>query len=140
MSDRIFIDTLFVVALVNSNDQYHKKASLLADKYEGSPLLVTDVILLEIGNGLARNYRRQAVEVIEQFLASDEVEVVYLTPELFERGFTLYKTHEDKEWSLTDCISFEVMREKGISSALTFDQHFVQAGFQALMRDDEPYS
>jgi Uncharacterized protein conserved in bacteria len=87
----MFIDTLFVIALVNPNDQYHKKASELADKYEGHPLLVTDAVLLEIGNGLARNYRQQAVEIIEQFFASDEVEVVNLTPELFERGFRLYK-------------------------------------------------
>jgi len=91
VSNRMFIDTLFVIALVNPNDQYHKKASELADKYEGHPLLVTDAVLLEIGNGLARNYRQQAVEIIEQFFASDEVEVVNLTPELFERGFRLYK-------------------------------------------------
>lgn len=140
MSNRIFIDTLFVVALVNPNDQYHKKASELAEKYEGHPLLVTDAVLLEIGNGLARNYKQQAVEIIEQFFASDEVEIVHLTPELFERGFTLYKTHKDKEWGLIDCISFEVMREAGIADALTFDRHFVQAGFQALMRDGDNHA
>lgn len=137
MLNRKFIDTLFVVALVNPNDQYHTRASELAEKYESHPLLVTDVVLLEIGNGLARNYKKQAVEIIEQFFASDEVKIVHLTPELFQRGFTLYKTHKDKEWGLIDCISFEVMREASVADALTFDQHFVQAGFQALMRDDD---
>ena len=135
MSDRIFIDTLFVVALVNPHDQYHKKASELAGKYEGHPLLVTDTVLLEIGNGLARNYKEQAIEIIEQLYESDEVEIVHLTPRLFERGFVLYKAHRDKEWGLTDCISFEVMREAAIREALTFDRHFAQAGFRALMID-----
>ena len=133
MSNRIFIDTLFVVALINPNDQYHKTASQLARRYENHPLLVTDVVLLEIGNGLARNFKRQAVAIIEQFYASDEVEIVHLTPELFERGFSLYRKHVDKEWGLLDCISFEVMREASVLEALTFDRHFVQAGFQALM-------
>ncbi len=57
-----------------------------------------------------------------------------LTPQLFEQAFNLYKTHEDKAWGLVDCISFVVMKQTGMTQALTFDQHFVQAGFQALMR------
>jgi hypothetical protein len=126
--NRIFVDTLFVVALVNPNDKHHKKALSLAKKYEDHPLLVTDAILLEIGNGLARNFKKQAIEIIDHFFVSDEVEIVYLSPELFQRGFTFYKKHKDKEWGLIDCISFEVMRENGINDALTFDRHFLQSG------------
>lgn len=135
MSSRIFIDTLFVIALINRRDQYHKQASELADKFEGNLFLITDAVLLEIGNALARNYRNEAVVVIEQFLASEEVEVVRLTPELFDQAFALYKASQDKEWSLVDCISFVVMREAGVSRALTFDRHFAQAGLEVLMRD-----
>jgi uncharacterized protein len=133
----VFIDTLFVIALVNPNDQHHEKAIELAEEYDSHPLLVTDAVLLEIGNGLARNFKQQAIEVIEQFFASDEIEIVSLTPDLFQRGFTLYKTHQDKDWGLIDCISFEVMREEGITDALTVDRHFVQAGLQALMSESE---
>jgi predicted nucleic acid-binding protein len=96
---------------------------------------VTDAVLLEIGNALARIYKQEAVAIIEQFLAADEVEVAHLTPRLFTQGFALYKSHQDKAWGLVDCISFMVMREAGVTQALTFDQHFVQAGFQALMRE-----
>ena len=135
MSSRIFIDTLFVIALINRRDQYHHQALELSEQFEGHPLLVTDAVLLEIGNALARSYKQEAVEIIEQFVAAEEVEVVHLTPRLFEQGFALYKTHQDKAWGLVDCISFIVMREVGVSQALTFDQHFVQAGFQALMRE-----
>ncbi|MBW4633439.1 MAG: PIN domain-containing protein [Iphinoe sp. HA4291-MV1] len=134
MSNKIFVDTLFVVALINQRDQYHQRAAELADRLEGYPLLTTDAVLLEIGNALARGYKDEAVEIIEEFFASDEVEIVQLTPELFEQAFTLYKSHKDKAWGLVDCISFVVMKQAGVSEALTFDQHFVQAGFQALMR------
>ena len=135
MPSRVFIDTLFVIALINRRDQYHQQALELAEQFESHPLLVTDVVFVEIGNALARGFKREAVEIIEQFLAAEEVEVVHLTPQLFAQSFALYKAHQDKAWGLVDCISFIIMREAGVSQALTFDQHFVQAGFQALMRE-----
>lgn len=130
MPSRIFVDTAFVIALINRRDQYHHQAAELADKFEGYPLLVTDAVLLEIGNALAHGYKQEAIEVIENFLASEEVEIVRLTPQLFEQGFALYKQYRDKEWSLVDCISFAAMREAGVNQALTFDRHFIQAGFE----------
>ncbi len=91
MSNQIFVDTLFVVALINQRDQYHQQASELADRFEGHLLLVTDAVLLEIGNALSRSYKKEAVEIIEQFLDSDEVEIVRLTPQFFDQAFALYK-------------------------------------------------
>jgi predicted nucleic acid-binding protein len=135
VSNQIFIDTLFVIALINRRDQYHHQALDLAEQLEGHPLLVTDAVLLEIGNALARRYKQEAVAILEQFVAAEEVEVVHLTPRLFAQGLALYKSHQDKAWGLVDCISFIVMREAGVTQALTFDQHFVQAGLQALMRE-----
>ena len=134
MPSRIFVDTAFVIALINRRDQYHHQASELADRFEGYPLLVTDAVLLEIGNALAFGYKQEAIEIIEHFLASEEVEIVRLTPQLFEQGFALYKQYRDKEWSLVDCISFVAMREAGVNQALTFDRRFIQARFEVLIR------
>ena len=78
--NQTFIDTLFVVALINPRDQYHAKAAALAAEYENSRLLTTDAVLLEIGNGLARSYKQEAVKVIEGFYGSEEVEIVCLNP------------------------------------------------------------
>lgn len=122
MSNRLFVDTLFVVALINTRDQYHQQASALSDQLEGESLLVTDAVLLEIGNAPARNYREEAAEVIQEFFSSDEVEIVRLDPRLFDRAFEMYTKHQDKEWGLTDCISFVVMKDAGIKAALTFDR------------------
>jgi hypothetical protein len=132
----ILVDTLFVVALINQHDQYHRRAVELSETFEGSQLIVTDAILLEIGNSLANGYRAEAARAIEQFLDSDEVDIIRLNPDLFSRALELYKSRTDKFWGLVDCISFVVMKERGIGEALTFDRHFVQAGFRALMRDD----
>lgn len=106
----------------------------LADELDSQPLLTTDAVLIEIGNALARSFRREAVEVVERFLDSEEVEIIRTTPELLLEAISLYRTHGDKSWGMTDCISFVVMRQSGVDDALTHDQHFVQAGFSALMR------
>lgn len=132
---RILIDTSFVVALANDKDENHEKALSLSIQFDGTPALVTDAVMLEIGNTLARGFKPESIEAIEGFFASNEVEVVRLDETLFEKAFDLYKTHSDKTWGLVDCISFVVMLERGITDALTHDHHFVQAGFRALMRD-----
>lgn len=135
MSKRIFIDTQYVAALVNRRDQYHRQSIELARKFEGLPLLTTDAVLIEIGNALSRQFRSEAVGIINRFLTSDDIEIVRTTPDILASALTLYETHDDKSWGMTDCISFVVMRQAGIQDVLTHDQHFTQAGFHALLRD-----
>ena len=136
MSNRFFIDTAYVIALVNHRDQYHEQASELADQFADHPLITTDAVLLEIGNALARGYRQEAVAIIEYFLSADEVDIVSVDHRLLLNGFDLFRKYDDKTWSLVDCISFIVMRERDVTGALTPDRHFEQAGFQTLMTTD----
>lgn len=131
--EQILVDTAYVLALVNERDQYHDRAQELADLFEGHDLLITDAVLLEIGNALARGFKEQAIEIITYFFESEEVEIFRHSSQIFDKAFALYKKYADKEWSLVDCISFIVMRERGIKQALTFDRHFEQAGFDAIM-------
>ena len=84
---------------------------------------------------MARSFKKQAAEIIADFLTSDEVEVVNLDATLFQKAFELYRTHTDKAWGMTDCVSFVVMRERGVTDALTSDKDFRQAGYNALMRN-----
>ena len=134
--NKTFIDTSFSIALVSEKDEDHARAVELSLLFDGSPMLTTDSVLLEIGNSLARNFRQEAVETINNFLLSKEIEIIPLNQNLFNRAFALYQTHKDKTWGLVDCVSFVVMRETGITDALTNDKHFRQAGFNALMRND----
>ena len=128
-----FIDTSFVIAVVNRRDQHHAEAMSLAGIYDGKPLVTTEAVLMEIGNALAKRYRAEAVAAIEDFVESEEVTIVRTDAALFERGFELYRRYKDKTWGLIDCISFVVMEDRGIVDALTTDDDFKQAGFNPLV-------
>ena len=131
--NRIFVDTSYIIALINERDDYHHQALDIADVYDGYPLVISEPILLEVGNALCRNYKEEASQVIENFLTADDVELIPLTSDLFQKGLVLYKQYKDKDWGLVDCISFVIMRDNKINKVLTFDRHFAQAGFTILM-------
>lgn len=100
------------------------------------PLVTTAAIVLEVADGLSRASTRHLGRLFLETVRTDpRVEVVAVTDELLERAIDLYTARPDKEWGLTDCISFVVMQERGIVAALAADQHFVQAGFRALLRE-----
>jgi uncharacterized protein len=137
MSSPLFIDTGYVIALINSNDRYHKLARIWSEIYNRHPVVTTDAVLLEIGNALSRVARSEAAEIINYFQNSPEVIVIPLTPKLFTSAMHLYAKYQDKTWGLVDCLSFVVMTEMQLSTALSFDRHFIQAGF-ALAPYEEP--
>ena len=81
-----------------------------------------------------RRYWDAAIRLVASLFTDRKVEVLPLEVELFARAFGLYSDRADKEWGLTDCVSFVVMADRGIREALTADEHFQQAGFLALLR------
>ncbi len=137
MTNEIFLDTAFAIALITPKDIFYEKArdlskQLRADK---TPLITTRAILIEIGNSLAKaNTRKAAIEMLETIEADETITTVTVTEELYADAFKLFLSRLDKEWGLTDCISFVVMKRFGITEALTTDRHFEQAGFKPLMR------
>ena len=130
----IFLDTQFVVALVNARDEDHQRAWDLSFEFDDAPTVTTQPILFEIGNSLARAFRESAADVIEALRTRENVEVIAVSEPLLAESLELYKQSHDKTWGLVDCLSFVVMRKRRIREALTNDQHFEQAGFVALMR------
>jgi len=82
----IFVDAGFIIALLNSKDNYHQKANRLSLNYEGVPVLTTDAVLLEVGNALSRSAKLQACEIIRYFQNSEDAKIEPLTPALFEQG------------------------------------------------------
>lgn len=131
-----FADTSFWVALVDRRDAYHPIASEWAKKISGT-LVTSEAVLLETANAFARpDWRARVILLVDHIMARDDVQIVESSKLLWERGWTLFRSRNDKSWSLTDCLSFEIMLEKGIAEALTSDSHFRQAGFQALLLDN----
>lgn len=134
----VFVDSSALKADYDSGDDHHPDARELMRKIQAreteiTSFLTTDYVLDEAVT-LTRfaHSHGKAVELAEATLASRFVRVVYTGEELFSAAVKLFKLHPDKEWSFTDCVSFAVMREEGVRSAFTFDNHFRQAGFDAL--------
>ncbi len=135
--DEIFLDSAFAIALAAKDDRHHATALELADRVqkERRRLVTTRAVALEIGNALAKaRYRAASVALLASLARDPQVEVVPCSEELYSRAFELYEARPDKEWGITDCISFLVMQDRGITEALTTDEHFEQAGFRALLR------
>jgi predicted nucleic acid-binding protein len=132
--ERFFIDTVFIQALLNRQDQYHQKALAFFPRLRTSAeVWVTEAILVEVGNALSATHRGAAVQFIEQCYLTSNLRVVTIERKLFTQALTLYKNRPDKTWGLTDCISFIVMDEQGLTEAVTADRHFLQAGYRALL-------
>ena len=132
MPDRIFVDTSFVLALINQRDQYHEQAQKFSLKFEQAPLVTTVAVLLEIGNVLASGFKKEAIAVISLLRNSSRVGVVELDGLILEKALESYQKFDDKAWDLVDCISFVVMQERGLTDVLTFDHDFKAAGFNLV--------
>jgi predicted nucleic acid-binding protein len=134
---RIFADTSYWVALFNPRDELHARAVAAAQKYSDDKIVTSEMVLVEFLNGFSdrgSRLRPAASKAVKTLRSSPHVAVIPQTSDQFERALGRYEERIDKDWSLTDCASFLIMEAEGIEAALTHDQHFAQAGFQALLR------
>ena len=132
-----FVDTGFLLALAQPADTLHPRA-VKWSLHLSDPLLVSEYVLLETVNNLSKRSDRPRGHRIVEMVNDSNYTIVYASPDLFAAGLRLHRARADKEWSLTDCISFHVMRERGVARALAYDIHFEQAGFEALLRRNPP--
>jgi predicted nucleic acid-binding protein len=131
-----FVDSHYLLALLNSRDQDHA-AAVKWSRGRSTRLVTTAWILDEVADALSHAASRlRAARFLRSFQEDPFVEVVAPTLEQFNDALGFYERRADKAWSLTDCISFQVMTQRGIVDALTADHHFEQAGFHALLRED----
>lgn len=137
--NEVFLDTSFAIALSSPKDCFHKRAVLLAEQLQeaGTRLVTTRAVMLEIGNALSKErHRAAAIRLLSALEADPAVEVIPCSEHLYTLAFQLYKERADKEWGLTDCVSFVVMASRELGDALTTDEHFGQAGFRVLLREE----
>jgi len=130
----VFADTSYYMALFNQDEIAHERA-LEFSRQTALPVVLTDFILLELANALSRREsRRKFVELLSYLRSNPVCRIVPVSKPLFEAGLLLYAQRQDKDWSLTDCISFVVMKRLRLTEALTADRHFEQAGFKVLLK------
>jgi predicted nucleic acid-binding protein len=128
-----FADSFYLLALFNGRDAAHERALRASAELEGM-LVTTDWVLTETADALCDTSNRdRCADFIEDLRRAQRVKVEPASRALFDAGWDLFRQRHDKDWSLTDCISFVVMKQHGITAALTGDHHFEQAGFQILL-------
>jgi uncharacterized protein len=135
--DRVLIDTFYVQALMNRDDVYHARALAIAPRVAAATeTVITEAVLTEIGDALSDKDRGAAADFIRACYITPNMTVVPVDTELLARALDRYQSRSDKTWGLTDCVSFVVMEDRGLTLAATGDRHFRQAGFDVLLLSD----
>lgn len=132
----VFADANYWIGLFNPKDQLHDAAMAASRTLTRTRLVTSEMVLVEVLNGLAEYpaLRGQVVVAVDAIMADPNTEVVPQSALLFRDALAHFRQHQDKEWGLTDCSSFVIMRQRGLHEALTHDHHFEQAGYTALLR------
>jgi predicted nucleic acid-binding protein len=134
---RVFADTSYWIALLNPRDELHRKALDVSERNPLDEIVTSEMVLAELLNSFGDRgprLRQAAAKAVEALRSNRMVVIRSQTHEQFEAALLRYHEMADKSWSMTDCASFLIMEEEGIRAALTHDKHFMQAGFEALLR------
>jgi predicted nucleic acid-binding protein len=133
---RIFVDTLYWVAIHNPKDQWHQAALKASRTLAGCHLITTEEVLIEVLNAFCEAgamVRQEAVHLIRDLHTDATVTIHPQSSQTCLSGVDLYEARPDKDYSLTDCISMQAMKAEGITEVLTHDKHFAQEGFTVLL-------
>jgi predicted nucleic acid-binding protein len=132
----VFADAVYWIALTHPGDQWHGRAVAASRALGGRTVVTTgDVFdeLLAHFSVLGPAFRALVVATVEDAISDPSVVVIPQSHQTFLDGLALYKARPDKQYSLTDCISMEAMRQEGITEVLTHDIHFAKEGFTTLL-------
>ena len=135
-----FLDTSYHVAMIDRRDQLHVATLALARQLErasDATFVTTDDVLVELLTFMSKqaaSVRTGTVLYVDGLRRKPAVVIVRQSPALFDAGLDLYRQRPDKTYSMTDCMSMVVCRERGITGVLTYDRDFEQEGFVAMLR------
>jgi predicted nucleic acid-binding protein len=133
----VFADTAYWIAVLNPRDVLHQKARDVSKQLGPVRIVTSEMVLTELlasFSSMGEQLRKAAAAYADRLLADPNVEVVPQTSIQFREALGLYQARLDKQWSLVDCASVQIMQQRHITEALTSDHHFQQAGFSTLLR------
>jgi uncharacterized protein len=131
----LFADTFYWVALINPGDDWYSRVLSVSRSLGQIQLVTTDEVLTEVltfYSEAGAPMRQRTVDLVDKILSNATIQVIEQTHNSFTAGLTLYRNRLDKGYSLTDCISMNVMQQFCVTEVLTHDRHFVQEGFMIL--------
>ncbi|MCA2811936.1 MAG: type II toxin-antitoxin system VapC family toxin [Microcystis sp. M090S1] len=135
---KIFLDTAYLQALVDTRDSLHQSSVAITDELDIFLSVTSEMVLTELLNALSGRggyLRDAALDIVDKLHQDSSVEIIPQTSQLFTEALLFYRQRRDKSYRLTDCASMLIMRQQNLSDVLTFDRHFQQEGFNALLRN-----
>ncbi len=135
---QIFLDTFYLKALADKGDNAHGFAINMVARLGNFRGVTSEMVLTELLNALCSRgqfLRQSAIRLTRDLRHDENTLIIPQTSEQFEQAFDFYQRRLDKGYSLTDCASMQIMRQLEIDEILTFDRHFQQEGFRALLRE-----
>ena len=133
----VFADTFYWIALANPRDDWHDKAINASKLLFETCIVTTEEALTEFLNffsGFGERIRQAVVIMVRGIQINPNIEVLPQTPVTFKNGLEFYEKRKDKDYSLTDCIYMNAMRDKNLTEVLTHDHNFAQEGFTILLQ------
>jgi uncharacterized protein len=134
---KVFVDTLYWLAIVRPRDPWQAPAQKAKSSIGNVFMVSTDEVLTEFLNALSaggENMRKKAGQMVKKILENPNIKVIPQSRDSFLKGLELYAQRADKGYSLTDCISMNVMERESITGVLTNDNHFEQEGYTVLVK------
>lgn len=132
----VFVDTVYWIAISKPKDNWHEAADSAKKQLGQARLVTTDEVLTEFLAALSKGgseLRCRAVKTVRAILSNANIKVIQQSRDSFNKGLNRYEARSDKQYSLQDCISMNVMEAESITDVLTNDHHFGQEGFKVLM-------
>jgi len=132
----IFVDTSHLVATLYPRDSLHDKAIRIENELRHVSLVTSDFVLIEVCNyfsEFSKHLKDQISNAVDAIIKNPRYSVVESSRSRFLLGKDLYADRTDHGYSLTDCISMNIMLDHGITEILTNDSHFEQEGFRILL-------
>ncbi|MDE2787525.1 MAG: PIN domain-containing protein [Chloroflexota bacterium] len=137
-AEEVFADTGYWIAMHNTEDEWHRRAREVAASLVNERIVTSEMVLVEFLNFCSRSgaaSRRLAALMVRRLWDAPDIEVIPQDSAQLKAAVQRYADRPDQRWSVTDCASFLIMEERGITDALAHDRDFVQAGFRALLRE-----
>jgi uncharacterized protein len=134
-----FGDTFYFKALLHPGDDWHPQVVAFTAALPSARIMTTQEVLVEVlttFGGHGRVWRQTAAEYVAALSQNPSFIVLPQSEQSFTAGLELYRRRLDKNWSMTDCISMEMMKRHDLRQVLTHDEHFDQAGYEAIFRQE----
>jgi len=132
---RYFIDTFYLVALSNRQDQWHRRVRSFSQALTTYRLYTVEEVLAEyltFCSASRPHVREEAARTVRNVLSDLHITVIPQSHTSFLDALALYEARLDKQYSLTDCVAMQAMRREGLTDVLSNDHHFTQEGFHIL--------